>query len=120
LAASALRKKKRNVFLGISLIGKMALNPYDDDDPMPKDVMRCAAMARQFCNPSSTTGAEYDTQFGLDFLTHRLYILVRRDSIYAELHNRVSVRRGARGQWEPLSAKDQMLLTELIYDAVAE
>jgi hypothetical protein len=39
-------QKKRNVFLGISLIGKMALNPYDDDDPMPKDVMRCAAMAR--------------------------------------------------------------------------
>jgi hypothetical protein len=100
----------------------MSMAAHDDDaDPLPKDVMRHGAMALRLTDDAyADPGAEYDTQFGLDFLSHRLYERRRDDRAYADLQNRLSIRRGGRGMRHPVSAKDQLLLAEIIYDTAAE
>jgi hypothetical protein len=90
-------QKKRNTYLGICADGSSSFFEYSGDDPIPKDIMRHAAMVRQLHDLSDTAGAEYDTQRGLDFLSVRLYQLQSHGPMYAELSDKVSVRRGARG-----------------------
>ena len=59
----------------------------------------------------------YDTQEGLDFLSHELYRQRRDDVAYSDLHHWLSVRRGTRGQVGPLEPRDQLLFAEMICDA---
>jgi hypothetical protein len=112
-------QKKRNTFLAVAAGGEGSLHEYSGDDPLPKDVMRHGAMAQQLAEGRGAQGEEYDTQQGLDFITHRLYEM-RRDAPYKALHNKVSVRRGARGQNVELSPNDQIVLSEVIFDVAAE
>jgi predicted nucleotidyltransferase len=122
LATECLRfvQKKRNVYLGISAGGSVALTPFSDGEPLPKDIARHAAMARQLTDPVELAGAEYDTQRGLDFVSHTLYEVHRRQNQFTELHDKLSVRRGARGQVPELSPDDQVLLCEVVFSVVAQ
>jgi len=108
-------QKKRNQFLNVSADGSGGLEPYSGEDPLPKDIMRHAAMARQLQDQVPDTGAEYDVQYGLDFMTHFLYEAHRRNSAYEEIQKKLSIRRGARGTTALLTAVDQMLLAEIIF-----
>ena len=114
--------QKKRKLLVLSASGHMNMAAYDDNaDPLPKDVMRHGAMARRLTDDANADpGAEYDTQLGLDFLSHRLYERRRDNRAYADLQNRLSIRRGGRGLRQPVSAKDQVLLAEIIYDTAAE
>ncbi len=111
-------QKQRNGFLGS---GRLSLVPYDDSEPLPKELMRHGAMAQHLSDGTHAgPGMEYDTQNGLDFLSHRLYERRNDDPAYADMHNRLSIRRGGRGSYDPVSARDQLLLAEMIYDAATE
>lgn len=119
LAIEGLRfaQKKRNTFLAINAKGEGGMEPYAGNDPAPKDVMRHAAIAAHPHDPNADPGAEYDTQEGLDFLSHELYRQRRDDAAYSDLHHWLSVRRGARGNVGPLEPRDQLLFAEMIWDA---
>lgn len=110
-------QKKRNVFLAVSPNGSEKISDFDEADPLPKDIMRYAAMARQLEKPSAIPGADTDTQRGLDYLTHHLYEFETVNEEYQALHNAVSVRRGARGIATKVSPMQQLLLTEIVVDA---
>ncbi|MFC5461869.1 hypothetical protein [Massilia niabensis] len=110
-------QKKRNEFLAVSANGSERVKEFDGEDPLPKDVMRYAAMARQLAKPTSIPGADTDTQRGLDYLTRYLYDFETISSEYQELHNAVSVRRGARGTASKISPFQQLLLSEIIVDS---
>jgi hypothetical protein len=119
LAIEGLRfaQKKRNAFLAVNAKGEGGIPPYAGDDPAPKDIMRHAAMAAHSDDRNADPGAEYDTQEGLDFLTHELYRQRGDASAYRDLHHWLSVRRGARGGVGPLTASDHLLFAEIIGDA---
>lgn len=110
-------QKKRNIFLAVSPNGSEKTSDFDEVDPLPKDIMRYAAMARQLEKPSTISGADTDTQRGLDYLTHHLYEFETVNEVYQTLHNTVSVRRGARGLSTKVSSIQQLLLTEIVVDA---
>lgn len=113
-------QKKRNAFLGVSANGSPGLQEFDGADPIPKDVMRHAAMAARLRNPGAPRGAEYDTQAGLDFLTSYLYDVRDRDAAYGRIHHWVSVRRGARGNVEQLEAIDWVFFSEIVWDLASD
>ena len=110
-------QKKRNAFLAVSPNGSEKMVDFNEADPLPKDIMRYAAMARQLEKPSTIVGADTDTQRGLDYLTHHLYEFETLNDAYQMLHNTVSVRRGARGGTAIISPLQQLLLTEIVVDA---
>ena len=112
-------QKKRNEYLSVAADGTGGLTPHENGDPLPKDIMRHAAMAWKLGQNDAPVGAEYDTQQGLDFMSYVLY-QVRENEPYATLQNVVSIRRGARGKHSKLSANQQLLLAELIFDVAAK
>jgi predicted nucleotidyltransferase len=61
-------QKKRNAFLAVAADEVTRMEPFSGPDPIPKDVMRHAAMAARLRNLDSAVGAEYDTQAGLPLL----------------------------------------------------
>lgn len=109
-------QKKRNVFLNVSANKTSNGFNFDDTDPLPKDIMRHAAMAAELSTPSAEPGAEFDIQFGLDFLSNSLYQERTIDQYVDDIHNRLSIRRGARGTKEPVNPTDQLFLAEWIFD----
>ncbi|MBV7539081.1 hypothetical protein KW842_25255 [Duganella sp. sic0402] len=113
-------QKKRNIFLAVSPNGTEKLSNFEGPDPIPKDIMRYAAMARQLEKPSTIHGAETDIQRGLDYLTHHLYEFEMVNEAYQKLHDVVSVRRGARGESNSISPLQQLLLTDIIVGAAIE
>jgi predicted nucleotidyltransferase len=110
-------QKKRNEFLAVNSEGVGGLAPYQGADPAPKDVMRNAAMAAHPRDPKADPGAEYDTQAGLDFLSNHLYRERADDPALRDLHDWLSVRRGARGAVGPLTPRDHLLFAEIICGA---
>jgi hypothetical protein len=109
-------QKKRNAFLAINAAGTMGPQPWEGVDPIPKDVMRHAAMAWRLRVPEAEVGAEYDTKEGLDFLSRYLYDLRTQGPPYLDLHDWLSVRRNARGTAGPLQSEVLLLLAEIIWD----
>lgn len=112
-------QKMRNEYFAVSANGKMTLDAYDGPDPLPKRIMRAAAMAARAIGNSSGPGAEHDVQEGLDLLTSVLYGLRDKNPLYRNLQDILSVRRRARGQYRSVELADQLLLGEIIYDIVA-
>ena len=109
----------RNKFLGISPSGKLSLPVWNDaSDPLPKELMRHAAIARQAGPRPPDPDATFDTQFGLDELFHYLYIQREMDRKYMELYLWLSVRRGARGRRGALAPEGYLFLAEVLFDIV--
>jgi hypothetical protein len=121
LACSALRfaQKYRNLFLGISANRKRRLDAWTGSDPVPKDVMRHAAMVAAARSSQPLPGAEFDVKIGLDFLSEHLYERRNECKSYYRLHDWVSGRRGGRGCEEDLDHLESemyLLLAEVIFD----
>lgn len=87
----------------------------DDEDPLPKDTMRHAAIIRELRRPSNFPDAATDVQRGLDFISHFLYENENFNAEFERLSTAVSVRRKARGIRESLSPLHQLLLAEIIF-----
>ena len=102
----------RNGFLSISANGTGGLALFDGSDPIPKALARAAAQLV----PDPGLGAWYDTRFGLELLFEALTKRRNESEALAELHRKISVRRGGRGTRRPLDAYDQLLLGELLFD----
>jgi predicted nucleotidyltransferase len=115
-AALAFTQKVRNEHFAISANGTPTLMAHGGSDPLPKRIMRAAAMSARATNTLLAAGAEYDVQEGLDLLTQYLYQVRDTSPQYNRLQNLLSVRRNARGASGPIEPSDQLLLGELIYD----
>jgi predicted nucleotidyltransferase len=114
--ALAFAQKIRNEYFAVSANGTSTLIAYEGPDPLPKQIMRAAAMAARAIGKTNGPGAEYDVQEGLDLLFNHLYTDRNRASALSELQDLVSVRRNARGQYRPVDPTHQLLLAELIFD----
>jgi hypothetical protein len=112
-------QKYRNVFLGTSPNGTEGLKQWSGPDPVPKDVVRHAAMTAATGPGQHTPGAAFDVKIGLDYLTNHLYERRDRSQYYYKLHDWVSGRRGGRGaeeELEHLQPEMYLLLAEVICD----
>ena len=112
-------QKQRNAYLGANALDDETLTAFaEDEDPAPKPIMRHAAMVQYLEDAGdSDPGAEYDVNIGADFLT---VLLHDRRARLGDIGRRLATRRGGRGKPEPLSSKDQLLLSELILDAAIQ
>ena len=106
--------------MSVSSDGSGGLSGFGGTEPIPKDIMRQAAMVKQLRMQGGEPGAEYDLQYGLDFVSHLLYSGQNRDPLLKQIHDLVSIRRGARGQSAPLSVADQMILAEVLFEQARE
>ena len=109
-------QRTRNRYLAVSSDGTMSLLEYNGSDPIPKDVMRHAAMAAWLQNTNAAPGSEYDTQAGLDLISNYIYQRSGESPEYGDFHRKISARRGARGRLLPITAKDILLMAEIIWD----
>jgi len=105
-------QRVRNAFLAISANGSGGMDAYKGPDPLPKELMRATAQAWT----EVPQGEWYDTRHGLDSIFENLKSRQAEHSDIGDLYERVSVRRGGRGQKLDLSPADQLLLTELLFD----
>ena len=108
-------QKQRNAYLGVNALGDETIKPFEErDDPAPKAIMRHAAMMQYLEDDGDgDPGAEFDVNVGADYLTVMLH---QRRVRLGDLGRRFATRRGGRGNPEPLSSKDQLLLSELVLD----
>ncbi|WP_057883660.1 nucleotidyltransferase family protein [Tsuneonella troitsensis] len=109
----------RHSFLGVAANTRRSLEPFDGVDPIPKPIMRAAAMARRLTEPTAPPGAEYDLRLGLDHVSQFLLSHESSSARLKTLSMLVSERRGGRGHGGPLSDADQLLLAEIVYDLAA-
>lgn len=105
-------QKIRNEFLSVSANGTGSLKAYAGTDPMPKALLRVAAQQLK----DVPDGAWYDTRLGLEELHRKLGDLRTEDPLFNETYKVVSVRRGGRGQRKPLTALDQLVLAEILFE----
>jgi hypothetical protein len=105
-------QKLRNDYLSVCANATGGLAEYRGIDPMPKALMRCAAQIV----PNLPDGAWYDTRHGLELLFQVLS--QRRDEHpkLSALYKAISIRRGGKGQLQPLSGEQLLLLSELLFD----
>lgn len=105
-------QKIRNEFLSVSANGTGGLKDYSGTDPMPKALLRVAAQQLK----DVPDGAWYDTRLGLEDMHRKLGDMRGTDPIFNSTYSVVSVRRGGRGQRRPLTALDQLVLAELLFE----
>lgn len=109
-------QKTRNDFLAISASGTTVLKPWQNDsDPIPKDIMRNAAIA-SWDESDLPNEARFDVREGLDKISTYLYGKRDTDPRYLKLHNWLSVRRKGRGKAGALRPDDYMCLVEVTLD----
>ncbi|HEX8192042.1 MAG TPA: hypothetical protein VF552_04015 [Allosphingosinicella sp.] len=105
-------QKKRHAYLSVAANGKGSLQPYEGDLPLPKDLLRHAAMAGALRKTGSPPGAEFDVQEGLSELAGVLIERARKHAQYDELRvwlmNKMTTRKGK------LEPSQQLLLAEMI------
>lgn len=112
-------QKMRNSFLSVNALGVSMLKQFDDkEDAAPKPLMRHAAMI-QFLQDGgdANPGEEFDLDIGANQITILLHGRRRR---LDELSALYAARRGGRAARMPISAKHQLILAELIFDAAIQ
>ncbi len=109
-------QKLRNEFLSVSANGLGGLKEFSGSDPIPKALLRSAAQLV----PDAAEGEWYDTRLGLEFMYKTLSDRRAEDPAFNTLFDKISVRRGGRGQDQSLTAFDQLLLAEMLFDKASE
>ena len=105
-------QKLRNEFLSVSANALGGLKEFSGSDPIPKALLRSAAQLV----PDAAEGEWYDTRLGLEFMHGILSDRRTEHDVFKQLFDKISVRRGGRGRGENLTAFDQMLLAEMLFD----
>lgn len=105
-------QKVRNDFLSVCANETGGLKTYFGRDPLPKALLRSAAQIA----PGISNGEWYDTRSGLEFLHFILTQKRTHAAEYAELFEKISIRRGGRGIPEGLTGNDQILLAEILFE----
>lgn len=108
----------RNSFVAVSASGRRQLAEWSEKaDPLPKDLMRMAALAASLRSGAVNHGP-FDLQEGLDHLSGLLGSHRALGESYQALADWLSMRRGARGNSGPLSPAQRLMLAEMLSDAV--
>jgi predicted nucleotidyltransferase len=106
----------RNSFLQVSANGTEAMAPYDDDtDPLPKKMMRAAAMLRYVEGGKIDDAGRVSIALGGDYLADLIGTQKSHEMVSA-LHKAVGVRRGNRGTRRALTALEQLIVWEMLFD----
>ncbi len=105
-------QKTRNDFLGIAANNRGGLQAFNGVSPLPKALMRSAAQIA----PAAKYGQWYDTRIGLEYLRQVLRHSSDHGDKVRALDKKLSIRSGGNGIREPLTAVDQLLLAELLFD----
>lgn len=115
-------QKARNDYFGQDKEGKPSIQEHwPGQDPLPKEIMRGAAMARALNSTDPEVQArKFDVQEGLDFITSEVYQARKSDPQIEASHQKISVLRSARGPKTSLNVEDQLLLWELIFEIVLQ
>jgi len=106
----------RNDYLAVCANATGGLREFSGTDPMPKALLRSAAQVA----PGAADGEWYDTRRGLEELDALLRARRTEEPAWNSLYDKVSVRRGDRGLRRSLTAEDQLLLAEMLYDRVLD
>lgn len=116
-AVASSTQRIRNKFLSYSPNGTNCFQDYFGPDPISKDLMRAAAMAKQSIEQSNKKGIEYDLEKGLDFISYVLISMSKEDNWIDEINSVLSSRRGARNSSVKHFNTEQILfISELILD----
>ena len=115
-------QKERNQYLALSADGSTQFQPWDENDPVPKELQRVAARVRyhvQGLNDDTLT----DLVEGLEYL-HDLVRQLPGDGTgavgstqrvsFAQLKIWLAIRRGARGTRSPMSQVTALTLWEIL------
>ncbi len=114
IAAIKNAQEFRNRFLAITPDGlKPKLSSDDGPDPVPKAMMRAAALLR-FYTECLADDSRTDTVLGLDHLSDLIRARSRQHDAYEQLYRWFSIRRNARGVRSPLTPDDAVLLWEIL------
>jgi predicted nucleotidyltransferase len=105
-------QKIHNEFLAVSSNGAGEIFEFDGPDPMPKAYARFAAQLIS----EAAEGEWYDTRLGLENLWGELLKRRSESEQLGSLFKTLSIRRGGRGRRAPLSAIEQVLLSEILSD----
>jgi hypothetical protein len=118
--AIAFAQKIRNCAAMSCPNGKRMLLPVmhvRGGDPLPKEMMRAAAMLVWSMGGENDDTQREDTLRGLDFISNRLVPnFIDGNNDVAELSKIISVRRGARGKPQKLEPLHQVLIAEMLFD----
>ncbi|QIE22134.1 hypothetical protein [Caballeronia sp. SBC2] len=109
-------QQTRNRYLSVCANGTGGLKEYLGTDPMPKALLRFAAQLVT----DVEVGEWYDTRIGLEAMFSRLSDRRREDDAIDKLFSKVSILRKGRGHIRPLTADDQLLLAELLFDVAKQ
>jgi hypothetical protein len=120
-ALDAIREtqRARNQMLAVSPAGLKTLKAFNDEDPLPKTLVRCAAQVRWALKPDLPPSQRFDVNEGMVYV---LQLLVARRHEFAEVNDlveRLVIRMGGRGESTALSPSDQILLWEILAEDAA-
>ena len=105
----------RNSFLRQALNGTRKLGDHDADEPIPKEIMRRAAMVR-WAEKSHPSSEREDLDVGLEYLHQAVRTMGGEDPAIVDLRAKITARRKGRSQSRALTATDQLILGELLFD----
>lgn len=105
-------QKIRNSYLAIAANDDGGINEFNGQTPLPKSLMRSAAQI----SPHAQDGQWYDTRLGLEYLRDILGQRSEESPNLSALKKKVSIRCGGNGARKPLTAEDQVLFAELLFD----
>lgn len=109
----------RNRFLRRAPNTQEFLLSYEGPDPLPKPLMRRAAMVAWSKGDRASHNDRENIRVGLDFMGEEL---TRRGSgkDVADLRKLLSIRRGGRGATRPIQPLQLLLLWEALFDVAVE
>ncbi|MCE4555021.1 hypothetical protein [Pelomonas cellulosilytica] len=107
-------QKTRNDYLARAANKRGGIKEYSGIPPLPKALMRSAAQIA----PVDRDGQWYDTRLGLEHIRAILREARGLAPEFQVLDKKVSIRCGGNGIRSALTAEDQLLLSELLFDEV--
>jgi predicted nucleotidyltransferase len=111
-------QKIRNSFLKISYNGSTEFSGYDKADPLPKELMRAAALLNFVVKGSDDPELRTRLLDGNGYVVKLLEGRSDESPLFSELHKKVALRSFSRvATRPPLTAVDVLMISETLFDA---
>lgn len=118
-AGAAIRavQKFRNQYVQMAPNSEPTVAPFDDEiDPLDKALMREAAKVLWTKGSRESSQGREAVRKGLEFIAERINDLAKSEPALTSLTDGLSVRRKARGTPRPLTADEQLLAWEILFE----
>lgn len=109
-------QKYRNRFLAANNLGKFPLQNFDDDEPLPKELMRSAAILRFFDSDKEDSTRRTDLEEGAKYLQALIDHRADEGADLKCVSEKLSGRTFHRGKSDPLTPQDMLLMHEELFD----